>query len=63
MLVAAHVDEVGAKYSVSLADERVGTVPFVYVEVFVEVVGDRVPGDVLPTVTLLQTLDVALRRA
>src|SRR5512132_3268940 len=60
LLVAAGGDEVGAEDPVALADKRVGAVPLVDVEVLVEVVGDRVPGDVLPSVALLQALDLGL---
>src|SRR5215217_1505217 len=60
LLVAAGGDEVGAEDLVALADERVGAVPLIDVEVPVEVVGDRVPGDVLPSVALLQALDLGL---
>src|SRR6185437_16110970 len=60
LLVAAVVDEVGPEDPVALADEGVGAVPLVDVEVFVEVVGDRVPGDVVPPVALLQAPDLGL---
>jgi hypothetical protein len=43
LLVAAGIDEVGAEDPVALADECVGAVPLVDVEVLVEVVGDRIP--------------------
>src|SRR5262249_58848996 len=59
-LVRAAVDEICAKYLVAIADERVVPVPLVDTEVLVEVVGDRVPGDVLPSHALLQTPDVFL---
>jgi hypothetical protein len=59
VLVAAAVDEVGAEDPVGLADEGVGAVPLVDTEVGVEVVGDRVPGEV-PSVPLLQALDLGL---
>src|SRR4030095_16427440 len=62
-LVAAAVDEVGAEDFISVVDERVMAVPLVHAEVFVEVVGNRVPGDALPAHPRLQTLDVFLRRA
>src|SRR5918912_480656 len=62
-LVAAAVDEIGAVDLVTLADERVVPVPLVDPEVLVPVVGDRVQGDVLPTVALLQLLDLGLRCA
>src|SRR5207245_11610605 len=42
-LVAAVVEEVRAKYAVSVAEERVCAVPLVHAEVGVEVVGHRVP--------------------
>ena len=60
LLVAAVVDEVGAKDPVALAKERVRAVPLVDIEVLVEVVGDRVPGNVLPAVARLQPLDLTL---
>ena len=47
-LVAAAVDEVGAEDAVTLAEERVGAVPVIHAEVGVEVVGERVPRDLLP---------------
>src|SRR5262249_29761664 len=62
-LIAAGVDEVGAEHAVAVADERVVTVPLVDTEVLVEVVGDRVPGDVLPAHPRFQTFDVLLRRS
>src|SRR5215211_2142932 len=62
-LVAAAVDEIGAVDLLTLADERVVPVPLVDAEVLVPVVGDRVPGDVLPPVTLLQLLEIGLRCA
>ena len=52
-LVASAVDEIGAVDPVTLADKRVVPVPLVDAEVPVPVVGDRVPGDVLPPVALL----------
>jgi hypothetical protein len=61
-LVAAVVHEIRAEHAVARADERVGTVPLVHAEVGVEVVGDRVPGDRLPTHPSFQALDVLLRR-
>src|SRR5215218_6645629 len=60
LLVAAGGDEVGAEDLVVLAEKRIGAVPLVDVEVLIEVVGDRVPGDVLPSVALLQALDLGL---
>src|SRR5919108_1586894 len=49
VLVAPAVDEVGAVDPVAVvADEGVVPVPLAHVEVRVEVVGDRVPGDELP---------------
>src|SRR5262245_57969812 len=62
-LVSAAVDEVRAEDPVAVADEGVVAVPLVDPEVLVEVVGDRVPGDVLPAVALLQAPDVLLGRA
>jgi hypothetical protein len=58
LLVAAGGDEVGAEDPVVLAEKRVGAVPLVDLEVLIEVVGDRVPGNVLPSVALLQALDL-----
>jgi hypothetical protein len=58
LLVAAGVDQVGAEDPVVLAEKRVGAVPLI--EVGVEVVGDRGPGDVLPSVALLEALDLGL---
>src|SRR5918996_6057061 len=63
LLVAAGVDEVGAEDAVAVADEGVRAVPLIHAEVGVEVVRDRVPGDVLPAHPRLQALDVRLRRA
>src|SRR4051794_25704783 len=64
-LVAAIVDQVGAEDpAVVLAVEGVGAVPLVHAEVLVEVVGGRVPGDLLPPAHALPpALDVGLRRA
>src|ERR687895_2366481 len=62
-LVAALVDEVGAEDLVALADEGVGSVPLVHAEVLVEVVPDRVPGDLLPGHLRLPALYLRLRRA
>src|SRR3954451_17250280 len=62
-LVAAVVDEVRAEDVVALADEGVRAVPLVDAEVAVEVVGDRVPGDLLPAHPRLPVADVGLRRA
>src|ERR1044072_2522406 len=59
-LIAARVDEVGAEDAVALADEGVVPVPLVDPEVPVEVVGDRVPGNVLPAHALLEPLDLGL---
>src|SRR5262245_19759391 len=53
LLVAPVVDEVGAEDPTVLADERIRAVPLVDVEVPVEVVSDRVPGDELPPVAPL----------
>jgi hypothetical protein len=44
------------------ADERVRAVPLVAAEVFVEVVGDGEPRDVLPAHPGLEPLDIGLRR-
>src|SRR5262245_56180800 len=55
-LVAAAVDEVSAEDPVAVADEGVVPVPLVDAEVLVEVVGERVPGDVPPAHALLQAL-------
>src|SRR5829696_10241843 len=57
-LVAAAVDEVGAEDPVAVADEGVGAVPLVDAEVLVEVVGERVPRDLLPAHARLHALDV-----
>src|SRR4051794_4961773 len=62
-LVAAVVDEVRAEDVVALADEGVRPVPLVDAEVAVEVVGDRVPGDLVPAHPRLPVADVRLRRA
>src|SRR5262245_59342560 len=63
LLVAAVVDEVGAKHLVAVAaDERVRAVPLVHAEVFVEAVRNGVPRH-LPVHSNLQALDVRLRRA
>src|SRR5260221_3934525 len=62
-LVAALVDEVRAEDPVVvIAVEGVGAVPLVNAEVGVEVVGDRVPGNV-PAHPRLPALDVDLRGA
>src|SRR5579859_424493 len=61
-LVAAVVDEVCAKHTLSVAEEHVVAVPFVDAEVGVEAVGDGVPGH-LPAHPRLQASDVGLRRA
>src|SRR5215207_5457336 len=61
-LVAAVVDEVGAKDLLALADEGVGAVPLIHAEVGVEVVGERVPRPI-PAHPSLVALDVLLRRA
>src|SRR5580698_600633 len=47
-LVAAIVDEVCAEHPLAIADECIVAVPLVHAEVFVEAVGDGVPGDLLP---------------
>src|SRR5829696_1160974 len=60
LLVAAVVDEVGAEDLIAVADEGVGPVPFVDPEIGVEAVGERVPGDGLPSHALLQALDLGL---
>src|ERR671911_382818 len=62
-LVTAAVDEIGAVDLITLADEGVVPVPLVDAEILVPVAGDRVPGDVLPPVALLQLPDLGLRRA
>src|ERR671914_1727893 len=62
-LVAALVDEAGAEDPVAVADEGVGSVPLVHAEVLVELVSDRVPGDLLPAHLRLPALDLRLRRA
>src|SRR5215218_8327498 len=60
-LVAAGVDEVGAEDPVVVvAVEGVGAVPLVHAEVRVELVRERVPGDV-PAHPRLPALDVRLR--
>lgn len=59
VFVTAVVDEVGAVDLTVLADERVCPVPLADAEVRVEIVGDRVPGDV-PAHALLQALDLGL---
>ena len=43
LLVAAVVDEVGAKHAVAVADERVRAMPLIHAEVLVEAVRDGVP--------------------
>src|SRR6266542_4318267 len=63
LLVAAIVDEVGPEHAVAIANERVGAVPLVHAEVFVELVRQRVPRDVLPAHPRLQAFDVRLRSA
>src|ERR1700728_4763897 len=60
--VAAVVDEVGAEDFVAVAEEDVVTVPLVDAEIFIEVVGEGVPGH-LPVHAGLDTRDVCLRRA
>src|SRR5438094_3623555 len=62
LLVAAVVDEVGAKHIVAVADERVRAVPLVHSEVLVEVVRYGVPGH-LPAHPRLYAIDVRPRRA
>src|SRR4051794_8007629 len=62
VLVAAVVDEVGPEDVVAVAQERVRAVPLIDVVVLVEIVGERVPGDV-PAHPLLPASDVGLRRA
>src|SRR5262249_39452725 len=62
-LVAARVDEIGAEHLSAVADERIMSVPLVDPEVFVPIIGDRVPGNVLPSHPLLQALDLRLRSA
>src|SRR5712671_7638124 len=61
-LVAAVVDEVGAKYTLGVAEERVRAVPLVHAEVGVEAVRDGVPRH-LPAHPRLHACDVSLRRA
>lgn len=63
LLVTPSVNEVGAVGPITFTNERIGPVPLVDVEVLVEIVGDRVPGDMVPSVALLQALNVDLRRA
>ena len=48
-LVAAVVDEVGTEHAVAVTDERICAMPLIDSEVLVEVVGDRVPWDQLPS--------------
>src|SRR5690349_15051037 len=62
-LVAPEVDEVGPVDPLAVADEGVGPVPLVHAEVFVKVVGDRVPRDQFPAHALPQSLDLGLRSA
>src|SRR5215813_2737427 len=62
-LVAPEVDEVGPVDPLAVADEGVGPVPLVHAEVFVKVVGDRVPRDQLPAHALLQAPDLGLGSA
>src|SRR4029453_17042254 len=62
LLVAAVVDEVGAEHLFAVADEGVRAVPLVHAEIFVEAVGDAVPGR-LPVHSCLQALDVRQRGA
>src|SRR5579872_5626289 len=59
--ITAVVDEVRAEDLVSVAEEHVVAVPFIDAEVFVEAVGDRVPGNV-PAHALFESRDVRLRR-
>src|SRR6516165_6018955 len=61
-LVAAVVDEVRAKYMLTVADECIVAVPLVHAEVDVEAVRNGVPGH-LPAHSCLQALDVRLWRA
>ncbi len=62
-LVAAGVDEIGAEDpAVVITDEGVGAVPFADAHVRVEVVGQRVPGDLLPPHLRLQASDQFLGR-
>jgi hypothetical protein len=60
-LVAAAVDEVGAKDPVAVAEEHVVAVPLVHAEIDVEAVRDGVPG-CIPAHLRLQAGDVRLRR-
>src|ERR1044072_8631674 len=63
LLVTAAVDEVRSEHAVAVAYECVRAMPFVNVEVFVEIVRNRVPGNELPTHSCFQALDILLRRA
>src|SRR5919198_6244303 len=63
LFIAAAGDEVGAEDAIAVANEGARAVPLVDTEVGVEVVGDRVPGDVLPPHPRLVALKVRLRRA
>src|SRR5262245_27986177 len=59
-LVATAVDEVGPENALTVAEERVVTMPLIDTEVGVEVVGYGVPGHV-PAHPRFQSLDVVLR--
>src|SRR5690349_18708596 len=61
-LIAADIDEIGAKDLLAVAEEHVVAVPFIDAEVFIEAVGDRVPRDV-PAHARFQARDVRLRCA
>src|SRR4029077_4091345 len=62
-LVAAAVDEIGAEYTPTVADERVVAVPLIHTEVDVETVSDGIPWDLLPTHSRLKARNVGLRCA
>ena len=57
-LVAACIHEIGAEDLIALIYEHVVAMPLVDSEVGVEIIGDLVPGDVIPAVPLLQALDL-----
>src|ERR687898_436150 len=58
LLIAAAGDEVRAEDAIAVPNEGARAVPLVDAEVGVEVVGDRVPGDVLPPHPRLVALEV-----
>src|SRR4030095_13571369 len=62
LLVAAVVYEIGAEHAIAVPDERVGAVPLVYAEIFIEVTSDCVPRDMFPAHAPLEAFDVRLRR-